>query len=240
MKPNLRSGAGESGRTSGTQMTRHSPILPGAFLHRRGEVQKDEQFVANFWRRSGMGVACIEDPKARYSRLPDLLLLRNGVPWAYCEVKTIWKHSWTVRILHDDRPAEVRREVTDKPVSNRLEGDLLTAVRQLHATNPNHSMLNIVVLVNRDPEASIDVFRKVLATRAPSSRQTLKARMDARAAKEIWQFQKEVDLCIWMSGLGAEDPSVEGYIQFGFGLRDLTQQITGLSSDKSITREPAA
>jgi hypothetical protein len=240
MKPSLTNEFGENSPAGSSQMTRRSAILPGAYVHRRGEVQKDERFVADFWRRSGFEVELIEDPRVRFSRLPDLLLSRNGVRWAYCEVKTIWKHGWTVRVLHDDRPAEELREFTDKPVYERVAGDLLTAVRQLHAANPNHSILNIVVLVNRDPEASIDVFKKVLSSRPSSSRRTLKARMDARAAEEIEQFQKEVDLCIWMDALGTEEPAMGGYILFHPGPRELTKGIAGLSSGKLISLEPAA
>ncbi len=240
MKPNLKNGVGKDNSASSSPMTGRSRILPGAFVHRRGEVEKDEHFVADFWRRSGFEVELIEDPGERFSRLPDLLLSRKGARWAYCEVKTIWRHSWTVRILHDDRPAEERRELTDKPVSERVEGDLVTAIRQLHAANPNHSMLNIVVLINRDPEASIDVLKKVLATRPSSSLRTLKARMHARSAEEIQQFQREVDLCIWMDASGAEEPSLKGYILFRSGARDLTGEIAGLSSGKLISLEPAA
>ena len=124
-----------------------SKILRGAFVHRRGENAEDERRVAEYWRANGFMVEALEDPSERFSRLPDFRLYHEGQPWAYCEVKTVWRHSWTVRILHQDRPAEEHLEVSNKPVEERLSGDLVTAIRQLRSGNPGHALLNIVVLV---------------------------------------------------------------------------------------------
>ena len=81
-------------------------------------------------------------------------------------VKTVWHHRWTVHILHKNRE-EVRPELTNKSVEERIGGDLVTAARQLHAENPAHSLLNFVLLVNRDSEASLGILSDVLTEKPP-------------------------------------------------------------------------
>src|SRR5271165_1690724 len=100
-----------------------SPILRGAFVHRMGESAEDERLAAQFWIQHGFAVESLEDPTERFSRRPDLRLPRDGRPWAYCEVKTVWHHRWSVHILRSDRE-EMHTESTDKPVEERIGGDL--------------------------------------------------------------------------------------------------------------------
>ena len=114
-----RSPAGESRSLS------QSPILRGAFVHRMGENLDDESMAAKFWTAQGFAVDTLEKPGERFSRRPDLRLLRGGGAWAYCEVKTVWQHRWTAHILHKDRE-EVRNELTNKSVEERIGGDLVT------------------------------------------------------------------------------------------------------------------
>jgi hypothetical protein len=205
-----------------------------------GENTEDERVVAEFWQRRGFVTQALESPSDRFSRQPDLLLSRNGRPWAYCEVKTIWRHRWKVTLLHDDRPVEERTERSEKPVDERICGDLLTALGQLHATNPAHSILNVVVLVNRDPEASPAVLGPIFSKKPPVSRRTLKARMEAKTVERLQRFRHEVDLCLWttISEAGALD--VEGYFSLNPGSHSIVSEVAGLRAEKQITLEPAA
>jgi hypothetical protein len=217
-----------------------SRILRGAYVHRRGEDAEDERRVAEFWRSSGLTVEALEDPKERFSRLPDFRLYTEGNPWAYCEVKTVWRHSWTVRILHEDRPVEERLEVSDKPVSERLSGDLVTAIRQLRSGNPDHALLNFVVLVNRDADASPALLSQLFAATPASLRGSLKDRRDARLAEELQGFRRNVDLCLWVNPAPEERLAVEACLLLNPALLSFAEEITGLRRDKVISLDPAA
>ena|ERR1035438_2991434 len=217
-----------------------SKILRGAYVHRRGENAEDERRVAEFWRANGLMVEAMEDPSERFSRLPDFRLYREGQPWAYCEVKTVWQHSWTVRILHQDRPAEEHLEVSDKPIEERLSGDLVTAIRQLRLGNPDHTLLNIVVLVNRDAEASLAGLKQLFSAQTASINRGSGTRHAARLAAEIQDFCRDVDLCVWATEQTDGMLFVEAYFLFNSELKEQVKQIVDLGPEKLIVLKPAA
>jgi hypothetical protein len=205
-----------------------------------GENAADERQVAEFWREHGLGVDAIEDPGERFSKLPDLRLSYDGAPWAYCEVKTMARHFWKVRILHDDQPVEERVEESKKSVIERITGDLVTAVRQLKAGNPDHALLNFVVLVNRDAEASPNLLTQLFSATPASPGRSLKARLEARLAQEIRGFRRNVDLCLWVKPAAEEKLHVEACLLLNPALLSFAEEVTGLRGDKLISLEPAA
>jgi hypothetical protein len=219
--------------------TKDSKILRGAFVHRRGEYAEDERRVAEYWRANGFMVEALEDPYERFSRLPDFRLYREGHPWAYCEVKTVWRHSWAVRILHQDRPAEEHLEVSDKPVEERLSGDLVTAIRQLRSGNPDHALLNIVVLVNRDEEASLAGLVQLFSAQTAFNNHSHRDRQAARLAVEIQNFCRDVDLCIWAAEQADGMLSVEAYFSFNAALQEQVEKMIGIGDEKLIVLDPA-
>lgn len=214
--------------------------LPGAFVHRMGENAADEHQVAEFWRAHGLGVDAIEDTRQRFSRLPDLRLSSQGAPWAYCEVKTIARHSWNVRILHDGQPDEEHIETSSKPVLERIKGDLVTAARQLRAGNPDHALFNFVVLVNRDPDAVPNLLTQLFSAAPASSGSSLKARREARLADELQSFRKGVDLCLWVNPTAEQRLTVEACLLLNPNLLSFAEEISGLRGDKLISFDSAA
>lgn len=229
-------------RSKGSSSFAAGPGAPlrGVFAHRMGENAADELQVAEFWRARRLGVDAIEDPRHRFSKLPDLRLSYDGAPWAYCEVKTIARHRWKVRILHDGRPKEERDEETGKSVIERLTGDLITAARQLKAGNPDHALLNFVVLVNRDAEASPCLLTHLLSAKPASAGRSLKARREARLADELQSFRNNVDLCLWVNPIAEERHIVEACLLLNPNLLSFAEDITGLRGDKLISFDSAA
>lgn len=225
--------------TGGSGSRGASPILRGAFVHRMGENLEDEHIAAKFWMLHGCAVEGIEDPSERFSRRPDLRLLRDGVPWAYCEVKTIWHHRWSVHILHQDHE-EVRTQLTDKSVEERILGDLVTAERQLRAENPEHAVVNVVLLVNRDSDASISVLSRVLTGKASGSRRSPEAHREGRLAEEVQRFRRNVDLCVWAVPANDSELLVEGCYLFNPSLLSFAEEIAGMRKERIISLEPAA
>jgi len=214
--------------------------LRGVFVHRMGENAADERQVAEFWRMHRLDVDAIEDPGERFSKLPDLRLSHDGVAWAYCEVKTIARHRWKVSILHDDRPTEERVEESGKSVIERIAGDLITAARQLKAGNPDHSLLNFVVLVNRDAEASPSLLTHLFSARPAPAGHSLKARREAHLADELRSFRSNVDLCLWVNPVAEERLEVESCLLLNPNLLSFAEEVTGLHGDKLISFDSAA
>jgi hypothetical protein len=191
-----------------------------------GEDPDDERLAAQFWTHHGFIAESLEDATERFSRRPDLRLLRDDGPWAYCEVKTVWQHRRTIHILHSDGE-EVRTEPTGKSVEERVRGDLVTAYRQLNAENPGHTLLNLVLLVNRDSEASLPIVSQVLASEAAKDGRRLMARHEAMLGEEIQRFRKAVDLCLWTTPAAKGELLVEGCFLFNPNLRSFAEEITG-------------
>ena len=240
MTPSLNEARTEHPEASGHRPASQSPILRGAFVHRMGENLDDERMAAKFWTSRGFEAESIEDSSDHFSRRPDLRLLRDGKPWAYCEVKTVWRHRWTVHILHEDRAEEMHTELSKKSVEERISGDLVTAARQLRAENSDHALLNIVLLINRDPDASLQILSRVLTAQPPKVRRSLKARHDAMLAEDVQQFRHTVDFCLWANAAEDRELAVEGYFLFNPGLRKIVGGLNGLGKDKLVSLEPAA
>jgi hypothetical protein len=205
-----------------------------------GENAADERQVEEFWRKHGLRVDAIENPSERFSKLPDLRLSYGGSPWAYCEVKTIARHFWKVRILHDDQPIEERVEESEKSVIERVTGDLVTAARQLKAGNPDHALLNFVVLVNRDAEASPTLLTQLFSAPPSSPGRSLKERREALLAEEMQGFRRNVDLCLWVIPADGEKLQIEACLLLNPALLSFAEQVTGLRGDKVISLDPAA
>jgi hypothetical protein len=240
MNPNLnervrRQVNGASFSSSATE--RH---MRGHIQHRMGEDASDERAVAEFWRAHGLVVEALEDRTQKTSRNPDLLLSRDGAPWAVCEVKTIWRHSWKVRISHEECPAEEREELSSRPVGERLSGDLIAAIRQLNAGNPGHTLLNFVALVNFDPEATPMLLSQLLAQQAHPSARTVAARRAARLAQELQNFRRGVDLCLWARPVATRKIVIESCFLFNPALRSFAEEVSGLKGSRVVSLDPAA
>jgi hypothetical protein len=215
-----------------------SKAMRGVYAHRMGENCEDEKRVADYWKGLGFAVESLESDNDRFSRQPDLRLLRNGKPVAYCEVKTIQRHRHHIRILHEDREIEERVELSAVPVEERLSTDLVTAIRQLNYANSDRTLLNFVVLVNRDPESSPALLAKLFAQRPPKSKRGLKAKHESWTVEAIQNFRREVDLCLWVDGLS--NFSVTGYFVGNPSIREQVEGFTGLGLEKLLPLEPAA
>ena len=209
--------------------------MRGAFTHRRGEQPEDERLAAEFWIDKGFAVER-EGARDLFSREPDLRLRRDGVSFAYCEVKTVWRHVTRTRIFHEDRSVEERSEFSKETVEERLTADLVTAARQLLYANPDHAVFNFVQLIIRDAEASPDQMAGVLR-RLPTRDGTGLA---ASAAAELDKFRCNVDLCLWARPVANGKLLVERCFLFNPSLLSFAEEITGLRGDKLVSLEPAA
>jgi len=222
------------------QRAEQANILRGIFVHKLGEQQADEQAAVDFWRESGFEVELLETGLSRHDVRPDFRLDREGRPWAYCEVKTLWRHTWTTTILHENQPPERQTGFTEKTAEERLSGDLLLALRVLHRTNSDHALPNIILLVNHDPELSPASVARVLAVPPASADANLKSLRDTWMAEELNTFRSEIDLCIWADGLENGRFAVRGYFPTNPELQNRIKQVADQVCERQISLEPAA
>jgi len=215
-----------------------SKAMRGVFAHRQGEQPEDERRVVEFWESRGFAVESLEQSRDLRSRQPDLRLSFDGQPFAFCEVKTIWRHTTHISILHEDRPVEERVELSDLPAEERLSADIVTAIRQLNYANSDHALKNFVVLVNRDPESSPALLNKLFAKQPPTSRRSLQARRESWTVDAIQDFRRNVDLCFWVDGLSGF--SVTGYFLGNPTFQKQVEKMVGIEDEKLIVLDPAA
>jgi hypothetical protein len=117
---------------------------------------------------------------------------------------------------------------------------MITAARQLKSGNPDHALLNFVVLVNRDAEASPGLLVNLFSAKPASAGRSLKARHEARLADELQSFRNSVDLCLWVNPVSEERLTVEACLLLNPNLLSFAEEITGLRGDKLISLDSAA
>jgi hypothetical protein len=110
----------------------------------------------------------------------------------------------------------------------------------LKAGNPDHALLNFVVLVNRDAEASPSLLASLLSAKPASAGHSLKARHEARLAGELQSFRNNVDLCLWVNPGAEKQLTVEACFLLNPNLLSFAEEITGLRGDKLISFDSAA
>jgi hypothetical protein len=214
--------------------------LRGVFLHRQGESPADERRTAEFWEQQGFVVEALEDPAERHSRLPDLKLWRDGKAVAYCEVKTLWRHTWTVRILHEDRQEEIRKEISEKPALKRLSDDLFLTMQQLQSGNPDHALLNFAVLINRDSDLSATSLMELLLQPPPAPSRGLRARLKAQTHEDLQWFKRKIDVCLWIDPVGQEGFAVTAALVRDQPIFETLGNLNFISAEKLILLDPAA
>lgn len=215
--------------------------MRGIFAHRKGEQREDERQVAVFWQSRGLGVELLEsNPRELFSRLPDMRLSRDGEAFAYCEVKTLWRNTSEIRILHEERTVEERVEASKMGTEERLTTDVIAAIRQLLYANPDHRLLNIVVLVNHDREAIRAHLAHVLNRRLTYKELLSQDWRAARTNEEVERFRVGVDFCLWADPTEGGELKIEACYLLNPSLRSFAEEITGMRGDKLISLEPAA
>jgi hypothetical protein len=128
-----------------------SKAVRGYTAYRMGEDAADESAVEEFWRMLGYEVERITEPALRFSKAPDFLLKRQGLPVAVCEVKSMGEFDYTVSECHADGTETETRHNWRKSSLERVLHRADLARDQLFYWNENRELANIFVFVNHDP-----------------------------------------------------------------------------------------
>lgn len=132
------------------------------------QSEQNERHVAEYLsERHGLTVVRLSEAQRAKGKTPDFKVMKDGQLAFYCEVKTITRDDWIDRKLRQEPPlAEVERiRTSDKslwngqcgpyalitgPVHDRLTSDILRAVQQFSAVNPDRCRPNVLFIVNHE------------------------------------------------------------------------------------------
>lgn len=110
----------------------------------------DEEKIATYFSSHGLSTTRFSKNEQQSGKTPDFRASVNGNLIAYCEVKSIVRDSWLVRLFAKAVPGKIVGGLRDDPVFNRLTDDVHTAAQQFDAVNLQCTVPNILALVNHD------------------------------------------------------------------------------------------
>ncbi len=129
-------------------------------------------------------------------RTPDYQVIQNGVPVAYCELKSP-RDEWLDKLLDMAKPCQIVGGGRNDPTFNRISRLTQKAADQFRAVNATRAMPNILVLVNHDDASSfgdlIETFTGVFHSADGSRHETM-----PQVASRLKHAKEHIDLCVWI------------------------------------------
>jgi hypothetical protein len=129
---------------------------------------------------------------------PDLEIWLNGELAAYCEVKSPGQDTWFEDQLAEAEPGEIVGGVRDDPIFNRLSTHIHKAVKQLSSVNPDHSVPNILAMVNHDSASGPSDLYETVTGHFLSNDGTRHPTMLHVSEGRIREDKQKIDLFIWI------------------------------------------
>lgn len=159
--------------------------------------EADDQMVAEDLLFSPYGLTLLRVPQAA-GRTPDFQVIQNGLPIAYCELKSP-RDEWLDKLLDMAKPCQVVGGGRNDPTFNRISRLTQKAAEQFRAVNATRSMPNILVFVNHDDASSfgdlIETFTGVSHSADGSRHVTM-----PQVASRLKLAKEHIDLCVWIDG----------------------------------------
>lgn len=171
----------------------------GRHAHLFGEVSEDENLVAAFWKEKGFDPQRFEKAETRFAKSPDFRLYKDSRLVAFCEVKTFQHDAWLDKKLAEAGPGELVGGLRPDPIFNRISNVVHTAAKQLEAVNPNHELLNFLVLVNRDKSAKAIDLDSVLTGYLDPLHGVFERTHTQFSEGRIREEKRKIDLYSWMT-----------------------------------------
>lgn len=151
------------------------------------------------------GLTLLKVPQGA-SRTPDFQVIQNGVPVAYCELKSP-RDEWLDNELGKAQFVKIVGGLRNDPTFNRIGRLAQKAAEQFHAVNAMRLLPNILVVVNHDDASGfsdlIETFTGMFHAADGSRHVTM-----PQAASRLKHAKSQIDLCVWIDGVAKK---VEGY-----------------------------
>jgi Ribosomal protein L7/L12 dimerisation domain len=129
-------------------------------------------------------------------KTPDFKLIKKSKLYGYCELKSP-RDDWVFTFPDKSKPGESGVETRHSPTSNNLARQIMSAVDQLDAINPNHGLPNVLVLVNHAVgRTRSDLHVTLAGIPLPGGPNLFTLKLDHQ--KEVWAAARRVDLFLWV------------------------------------------
>jgi hypothetical protein len=139
-------------------------------------------------------------------RSADLLILKNGVLEAYCELKSP-RDEWLDKLLDLAKPCQIVGGGREDPIFKKIRKHANKASKQFEAVNSNRIKPNILVFINHDDISNFDDLRETFTGLFYAADGTRHATMLDMAAS-LERAKSQIDLCVWING---KSRKVEGF-----------------------------
>jgi len=148
----------------------------------RDDDNEDKRKVIEFFQNRGLEVIPI--PKVQDRKTPDFEVRLNNNIFAYCELKSIKQYNWS--------------GVRCDPNYNRIQNKIHEACKQLMGINPNHSIPNIVIILNHDRCCNLGHLNAVLKGKISTAKGEVN--FDTRYRNRLLKKDDliNIDLIIWL------------------------------------------
>jgi large subunit ribosomal protein L30 len=97
-----------------------------------------------------INVERVDEAKMEGEKSPDFKLLTDGQLQGFCEVKSPRDHSY-FEFPKDLKPGEIREQVRRDPAAPNLGLHIVKAAKQFDSVNLDHSVPNVLAIVNHAP-----------------------------------------------------------------------------------------
>jgi ribosomal protein L30 len=128
---------------------------------------------------------------------PDFKLMDQNGLRGYCEVKSPW-HDWALEFPTDQEPGEERVETRPSQAAPNLAGHIRKAAIQFREVNPDHTVPNILVIVNHAPRRNIQDLRMTLVGIETPAGGTLPL-LPRQEQHQVWSDAQTIDLYVWIN-----------------------------------------
>jgi hypothetical protein len=214
--------------------------LRGVHAFRFSKLSTDEAMILGYWRDRGFEVGSFAKSEMRDTKTPDFHLSRNGGQVALCEVKSFQRDSWLEDQLKIAPLGELVGGLRPDPIFNRISNAVHTAFKQFESVNPNHSLLNFLVLVNHDPSARPEDLDRVLTGYEDPLHGCLDRTCGQFSEGRIREEKKRIDLYLWMDSLKQDQIRPRRFFFGNLETRRPVCDLLGIDQAKIKNIPPAA
>jgi hypothetical protein len=129
-------------------------------------------------------------------KTPDFKLVKGSTLCGYCELKSPrddWVFGPPDGLKHGQSISVTRRS----PTSNNLARQIMSAVEQFDAINPEHKLPNVLVLVNHAVgRTRSDLYVTLTGIPVPGGQPLFTLKLNHQM--QVWEAARRVDLFLWV------------------------------------------
>lgn len=115
-------------------------------------MKRDEDKVAEFFKRRGFEPTRFSKQEQKRGRTPDFRVKVSEDACFFCEVKSIDQDHWLDQQFEAAPPLTLVGGTRPDPIYNRLTDDIHACLKQFDAVNPTVLQPNVLAFVNHDDQ----------------------------------------------------------------------------------------